>query len=94
MRNNISLKILEGIEDDIRVLKPKEMAAVKKAGPDDLVIIMGQDHDWWVYSNAIDAYLCLNISTSNFTEDQVNEMIREPKFFSEDDLWNFGDIDV
>ena len=92
--NNISLKILESIQDDVRTLNQEELNTLENAGPSDLEIIMGQDHDWWVYSNSLDAYLCLNLSTSNYNENQIREMIQDPSFFSKDDLWNFGDIDV
>ena len=53
-----------------------------------LEYLLGQDHDWWIYSNDFDAYLC----TYAKSEENAKEYMMNEPWIPEDN-WNNEDID-
>lgn len=60
--------------------------------PKDHVIIKGQDHCYWLYSNERDQYLPTDISWSDTDEEEFVEMINNMAYLIDDNDW-IDDID-
>lgn len=60
----------------------------------DIEIIKGQDHDYWIYSNKADKYMCANVSWNEFDEDEFVSIFEDDiaKILSVIDEYGISDI--
>lgn len=78
-----------------RTLTKEEINELKEKQLDDMELIVGQDHCWYLYSNSIDGYYYTGLSTSKIDEYELIEIVnRNGEYYQDDALWIFGDIDI
>ena len=59
---------------------------------EDMIIIKGQDHCYWIYSNERDQYLPTDISWGDTDEEEFIEIINNMAYLIEEEDW-INDID-
>lgn len=77
-----------------RLLTKDELKALKKESPDNFVILLGQDHFWYLYSDKVNGYLCLDLKGSEIEEEGVRSIVKEDKPYLENAFWIFGEVDI
>lgn len=77
---------------DSRTLTTKELDKLTAAGKTDLELVAGQDHDWWIYSNTLDAYWCTNIPVRKLTIQELRTLVwTDKRYLQPNNIWYFGD---